>query len=311
MSGTPRDRPGMDLVSGPDVGGGFLFQLTSEPLGPMRRFTIHVQEGGLDGGEPPVAGPSALGFERASGMCPLGGRVCWHRELELPAEEAMRVRFAYNRLRFVIRPLLEQKAAGRPVPFAAGLAETVRRIAAPLKAAGIPWVIGGSAAPALLGAETAPRDLDLATTGEGVRVMAESLAEFLIEPAARTRWHAGPVRWAARAFVGTFQDGLPVEWAEALPAGTALPAGELEWTEETLAHPLTARVGDEEVPVAPPEYALVKSLVTGRKDRLSVLLRLIERRGPNLPLLDRLLTAAAIPPEARRALPPTLGGPPG
>ncbi len=292
----------MDLVSGPDVGGGFLFQLTVESRGPVGRFTVHVQEGGIDGGDPPVSSPAAAGFHRAEGMCPLGGRTCWHLEYEAPLSEAMRVRFAYNRLRFVIRPMLEQRTGGRPVPFAAGLTETLRRVKGPLASQGIPWIIGGSAAPTLLGAPLAPLDLDLGTTQEGVVAIAEALSEYLIEPAARSRWATGPPRWAARAFVGTLQEGLRVEWAEALPAAPSPSVPDLEWGSETLAHPVWARVEGEEIPVVPPEYALVKYFAGGRSDRVEPMLSLVARRGPDWTLLDRLLSVGGLAQERGASL---------
>lgn len=292
----------MDLVSGPDVGGGFLFQLTVDASGALGRYVVHVQEGGIDGGEPPVASPATLGFTVASGMCPLGGRACWHREFELDRAEAMRVRFAYNRLRFVIRPMLEQRATGRPVPFQAGVTETVRRLKGSLAAQKIPWVIGGSAAPALLGASLAPLDLDLGTTREGVGAIAEALSEFLIEPAARTRWGTGPPRWAGRAFVGTFQEGLPVEWAEVSAGEEPATASALEWTTEALARPVVAHLGDEELPVVAPEYALVKYLATGRGDRLDPTVALVGRRGPDWDLLGRLLSRVDVPEGRKTSL---------
>ena len=301
----------MELVSGPDVGGGLLLQLTREPADPLVRYTIHAQEGGIDAGEGPAASPASIGFVAATTGCSIGGRHCFHRTMEAPSDQEAKVRFAYNRLRFVLRPLLRQVGGQQPVPFDQGLATTLGRIVAPLRQAQVPWLVGGSAAPTLLGAAIRPHDLDIATTRDGVHLIADALADQLIEPVSRGSWGDAPPRWGARAFVGTFQDGLAVEWAEAIPDALAHGAHRFDWSVERLNHPIDARVGGWTVPVAPPEVAVVVAAVRGPAERLPALAALFRNRSPSWPLLDHLLDAAEATEVDRRrvteVLPPRGG----
>ena len=291
----------MELVSGPDVGGGFLFQLTSEAAGELTRFTTHIQEGGIDGGEPTAGSPETIGFKVSERPCAIGGRHCWHREVESPTSHALRARFAYNRLRFVIGPMIRQHEPSVAVPFASGVREVARRIAAPLDAAHQAWMIGGSAAPALWGAAVEPRDLDLSTTREGVEVIAEALGEYLIEPPGRSRWGPGAARWGARAFVGTFKDGLRVEWAEATPDGDAAPGPGAEWSEGVLSQALRTPLDEWLVPVAAPEFGLVKSLLRADDSRTAAILELTRTRGLDRRLVDRLVDGYTADPARRSA----------
>ena len=272
----------MELVSGPDVGGGFLFQLTRERAEPLATYTVHAQEGGLDGGNPPAGTPADVGFARASGMCPIGGRRCFHRTFAVPILENARVRFAYNRLRFVIGPMLEQRAGRRPVRYAEGLDTALPRIADALGASQAPWMVGGSAGAELQGAAIGPRDLDLVTTADGVRTVGAALEEFLIEAPAQTRWADGVERLAARAFVGTLTDGLLVEWAEAVADGG-------EWSRATMGRATLVDRKGVKVPVAPIEFALAKALKLGDADRQSAILRAVPRTH-----LDPVLVAGLL-----------------
>lgn len=297
----------MELVSGPDVGGGFLFQLTVDGGELNSVFTFHAQEGGIDGGEGTAGSPQALGFAVPDRMCPIGGRICWHREFEVPTLEALKVRFAYNRLRFVIGPTLRQKSGEVPVPFDAGVRETLRHIVAPLTEAKVPWFVGGSSAPTLLGAKLDPRDLDLGTTGAGVRIIGDALAPYIVEPVALTRMSDGGRRWAGRAFVGTFQDGLLVEWAE-LP-GPSPASGPLhEWSTEVLEAAEPCSVDEWQVLVAPPEVALVKALTARREPRIREILPLVQARPVHRSLLDRLLPDQGPTAGLRQALATRLSG---
>lgn len=277
----------MELVSGPDVGGGFLFQLTRVRAEPLATYTVHAQDGGLDGGNPPAGTPADVGFRPAAGMCPIGGRRCYHREFAIPLAENSRVRFAYNRLRFVIGPMLEQRVGRRPVGYAEGIATTLSRIAGALGPTHIPWMVGGSTAAALRGAAIAPRDVDLLTGPEGVDAIAGALEEFLVEPPAVTAWGDEAPRRAARAFVGTLTDGLRVEWAEPpVPA----PA---EWSAHALQRPERVRWGELEVPVAPIEYALANALRAANAERTRAILAVRPPTSIDRGLLDALLEDAA------------------
>lgn len=292
----------MELVSGPDVGGGHLLQLSRDPGDPLDRFTVHAQEGGIDGGDAPGASPAAIGFSPVRVPCSLGGRHCFHREYAAPSGDLPKVRFAYNRLRFTLGTMLRQATRLQPVPFARGLEATLERIVDPLTRAHVPWLVGGSAAPAILGARIDPHDLDLATTREGVHLIAEALADQLIDPEGQDVGEAPPARWGARAFVGTFQDGLLVEWAEAIPDREARGPHRFAWSEERLRTPVSAGVGRWTVPVAPPEVAVVSSLLRGPAARLPALRPLFADRPPSRPLLETLLTAAGATPADRERL---------
>lgn len=272
----------MELVSGPDVGGGFLFQLTRERTEPLATYTVHAQEGGLDGGERPAGTPADVGFERAPGMCSIGGRRCYHRSYGVPLLEHARVRFAYNRMRFVIGPMLEQRVGRRPARYAEGLDVALPRIAQALGGARIPWMVGGSAGAELRGAAIVPRDLDLVTTAEGVSAVAAGLEEFLIEPPSQTHWSDGVERRAARAFVGTLQDGLRVEWAEAVA-----PTG--EWSRPTMAGAQVVVRKGVEVPVAPVEFCLAKAFQRGDAERWGAILAALPRSQLDPDLVAGLL----------------------
>ncbi|HYK92437.1 MAG TPA: hypothetical protein VEY07_00120 [Thermoplasmata archaeon] len=291
----------MEMVSGPDVGGGFLFQLTTDPRGENSLFTIHAQEGGLDGGEPTAGTPEHAGFEIHEGMCPVGGRQCWHREFELNSSEALRVRFAYNRLRFVMGSMLRQSDPAVTVPFDSGLREVVKRVVGPMRDAGEPWFIGGSAAPAILGARVEPRDLDLGTTRRGVQIIAEALGEYLIEPPARSDWGSASAWWGARAFVGTFKDGIRAEWAEARPGGSPRDGPEYEWSRPSLDQSVPSTVDEWPVRVAPPEIALVKSLHRGDERRTTAILELFRASRADRALFDQLVDGYTTDPATREA----------
>jgi hypothetical protein len=239
-------------------------------------------------------------------MCPIGGRNCWHREVEVAAADALRARFAYNRLRFVFAAALSGAVGARPVPFTAAIEEVVARVAPSLASAGVPWIVGGSGAAALQGVRIEPRDIDLATTSEGVRRMGDVLAEYLIEPVGRSRWGGGPPRWAARAFVGTFQEGVRVEWAEA----EAPASGPSEWSVVTLEHPEWTQLKGTEVPVVPLEFALVKAHRLERRDRVDAIVERLREVGTNRELLDRLLAAAGGSDPANSRLTARLEGAP-
>lgn len=286
----------MELVSGPDVGGGFLFQLTRARAEPRATYTVHAQEGGLDGGVEAAGTPADVGFSLLPAMCPIGGRRCYHRTFEVTVAEHARMRFAYNRMRFVIGPMLEQRAGRRAVPFAEGAATALARIAPAMAAAGAPWMVGGSGAAALGGAGIAPTDLDLLTDRDGVDRVAEALEEFLIEPPAITEWPNGGARRAARAFVGTLTEGLRVEWAE--PASDRAASGDEagEWTAATMARARSVRWRDLSVPVAPPEFALATALRRSDERRTAAILASRPASAFDAERLDTLLADA---PEAR------------
>ena len=217
-----------EMLSGPDLGGGYLHQLSRDRTGSVSGFTYHAQEGGIDAQGPPRGPLDVLGFEITETPCQFGGRGCWHREFALPASDADAVRRAYNRWRFVSAALLEQRYASAAVPLDAALAELADRVLAPLARRGIPAWIGGSTSAFLQGIAVSPRGISLGTSREGVKEIGAALLDFLIEPVAPTRW-GGALRYAGRAFVGTLVAGVRVQFAA--PAGAAsAPGSAREWS---------------------------------------------------------------------------------
>ncbi|MCI4358633.1 MAG: hypothetical protein L3J99_06360 [Thermoplasmata archaeon] len=225
-----------EMVSGPDLGAGFLYQLTRNRTGPQSTFTFHAQEGGQDASGPPIGTPEPFGWARSSVMCPFGGRKCWHRTFETPDREVGGVRAAYNRTRFVMEALLAQAYRNAPVPWAVALEEWLSRVVPVLEQDNAPWCLTHSTGSAVMAASTTVSGLSMRTTPAGVRAVASAIPEYLVEPAATTEWD-GRLRFASRAFIGTLRDGVRVEWASPRdPTGSASPQieGTIEWKGRSL-----------------------------------------------------------------------------
>jgi len=284
----PATAPGgasFELVSGPDLGGGFLHQLTVERLGPVQKFVFHAQDGGMDANGPPKGSPEPFGWRLFAGMCLIGGRRCWHREFAVPLSDALAVRNAYNRTRFVMEAMIAHEYGGVPVPLDAAL-ETV---ADQLNAAEprIPWYVGGSLSLRLQGAAVAPKSIHLGTTPEGVARIATALTEFATEPAAPTEWAGQPVL-AARAFVGTLRAGARVGWA--FPTDDAESHRLSEWT--SLAQgvaPRTVEWHARAIPVAPVEATMVRWAERAGLSRVEALAPWLTQRPLDRALLERLV----------------------
>ena len=129
-----------DLLSGPDLGAGYLHQLSIDRE-PESWFTYHAQVGGLDANGPPIGPLDSIGFVHPRVACQFGGSRCWHRRFALPATETATVRATYNRHRFVLQATLDQLYAGAPIPFESALKELLDRIESPLRSDGIPLYI--------------------------------------------------------------------------------------------------------------------------------------------------------------------------
>lgn len=281
-----------EMLSGPDLGAGYLHQLTTERDGDRSTFTHHAQDGGQDANGPPKGPLEVFGFVHPPSPCPFGGPRCWHRRFLLPFAETARVRPCYNRARFVLQAMLDQVYDGAPVAVGPALAEVAGR----LIGAGLTpddWRVGGSAGAWLLGAPVVPRDIDLAVRRAAVDRVGPALVEYLIEPTATTDWPGVGIVRAARAFVGTFVAGSRVEWAVPLEPGAPVS----EWNLDSGAPPAVRVERDcRSIPVARPEPALVRA---ARKRR-----REVPEFGAWLRAygLDRELLEAAI---ARERLDPT------
>jgi hypothetical protein len=292
---------GSELLSGPDLGAGYLHQLSIDREEERTTFTYHAQDGGADANGPPKGPLDVFGFVHPPSSCMFGGPRCWHRRFLLPFSETSRVRHAYNRNRFVLATMLEQVYDHRPAAVAASLAEVVDKIAAPLGRDRIDWYVGGSAAAWLLGASVVPHDLDLGTTREGVDRIASLLAEYLIEPLAPTDWPAAGIVRGARAFVGTFQEGTRVEWA--VPIEPRSPLKFEEWGGRTETVRLTeASFRGHSIRVTRPEYALVRAFEQHRPSDAEAIAGVVRRLGPDGELLDVLLARTHLTAPERKAI---------
>lgn len=289
------------MLSGPDLGGGYLHQLSLDPVRDGTMFTFHAQDGGSDAGGPPKGPLDTYGYVHPPSPCMFGGPRCWHRRFLLPQSEAPRVRQAYNRGRFVLETMIGQTYEGGSVALEMGLREVVQRIGPPLEREGVEWYIGGSGAAWLLGARLEPRDLDLGTTRAGVDRIAALLAEYLIEPVGPTDWPGSGIVRAARAFVGTFREGVRVEWSVPLEPREIRPFE--EWSGKAgVARLEPVTFEGRPVRVTRPEYALVRAAERGRATAVRAIVDLLRVRGTDRELLLELLGPSRIPPLERERL---------
>ena len=290
-----------ELLSGPDLGGGYLHQLSIDREGDATLFTHHAQEGGQDAGGPPVGELGALGFARTAVPCMFGGPRCWHRRYLLPFSAAPRVRAAYQRHRFVLDRMLRQLAGESPIAIDDALLELIRRVAAPLSVESVPWYIAGSTSVRLLAGAGAPRDIDVGTTRAGVDRLGALLADYLVEPVGPTDWPVGRLVVGARAFVGSPRSGARVEWAVPLA-----PDEPQQWEEFAptagVTRTMPARFGTVELLVSRPEYALVRAAEKDRPASVTAALAAIRRVGLDGDLLDVLLGRSGLSEGGRASL---------
>jgi hypothetical protein len=287
-----------EMLSGPDLGAGYLHQLSIDREGERTTFTYHAQEGGQDAGGPPKGSLEPFGYTHPASSCQFGGPRCWHRRFLQPFAATAKVRMAYNRSRFVLETMLAQAHDGAPVGIEPALQEVVGRIAPPLRAEGVDWYIGGSTAAWVLGAPLTPGDIDLGTTRAGVDRIAALLGEYLIEPVGPTDWPRSGIVHGARAFVGTFREGARVEWA--VPIDPASPSRWGEWSGKP-GEARTMAVEWRGVPlhVTRAEYALVRAWEAKGPERVGALLSLTRRLGPDRALITELLSRSTLSPAAR------------
>lgn len=288
-----------EMLSGPDLGGGYLHQLTTRSDGKRARFTYHAQSGGADASGPPLGPLDAFGFRHPSEPCPFGGPRCWHRSFETAPGAATTVRQSYNRMRFVLTTLLEQRYAGRPVAVEAALTELIARLGDPGSSGSGWWYVGGSTAAWLQGAALAPNDIDLGTDPAGVPRIAEALKEYLVEPLAVTEGGGGVPVLAARAFVGTMREGALTEWGA--DQALAPRAGRFyEWSgDPQRVRTRTVPFQGHTVVVTRPEYALVRALEKGRTASVEAIRASLRSIGVDRDLWSELLTQSTLSAERR------------
>lgn len=289
------------MVSGPDLGGGYLHQLTVDRHGALLRFTFHAQIGGVDASGPPLGPLDPFGFVHPPSPCQFGGPRCFHRSFELPTASEASVRLAYNRFRFVLATLLEQQYGGRAPGIESALAEIAGRLGGAPSRADRWWYVGGSTAAFLQGASVVPNDVDLGVGEAGIPWVAEQLREYLIEPLAQTEW-AGRRMFGARAFVGTMREGARTEWGLPHPGAKGDRGRFDEWSGDPLrVRTRTVSFHGMEFVVTRPEYALVRSLEKGREERAGAIRALLSSLGVDRDLLTELLARSSLAPDRRRA----------
>ncbi|HYA54569.1 MAG TPA: hypothetical protein VEG42_03090 [Thermoplasmata archaeon] len=288
-----------ELLSGPDLGGGYLHQLSVDLHDATTTFTHHAQEGGQDAGGPPVGELGVLGFVHPPAPCMFGGPRCWHRRFLLPRSAASLVRSTYQRHRFVLDLMLRQAHGGAPVAFEAALRELVSRLTEPLRAEGIEWYIAGSGSVWLAGGGGAPHDLDVGTSRAGVERIGELLREYLIEPVAPTDGSNGRLVVGGRAFVGSPKAGSRVEWAVPLEPRAPLPLEELVGA-PGVSRTVEVPFGDgPRIRISRPEYALLRAAERDRPVAVEAAIRAIESLGADGELLEVLLARSSLPEGAR------------
>ena len=288
-------------MSGPDLGAGYLHQLSRDVDGRTTTFTYHAQVGGQDANGPPLGPLDDFGFTVTPTPCMFGGPRCVHRRFLLPFEATARVRQTYNRNRFVLELMLRQRFGDVPPTVERGVAELLDRLAAPLAADGIEWYVGGSAGVWLLGGAVAPRDIDLGTTRAGVDRIGEMLADYLIEPVGPTDWPGAGIVHAARAFVGTFHEGVRVEWAVPIEPRALVPLEEFSGR-PGVARRSSATWQGRSIAVSRPEYDLVRAAEHRRPAQVDAVAAVVRRLGADEELLTTLLGRSALDPAARAAV---------
>jgi hypothetical protein len=122
----------------------------------------------------------------------------------------------YERFSACVPALLAQAAEREPPPWERSL-EALHRA---LDAAGIEWMLCGSAALAIRGVQVVPRDIDLTVTDHEATV--DVLGGLLVEPPIKTNG-----QWVAEWF-GRAWDATRIEWA----AETRPDLDDHEWTSD-------------------------------------------------------------------------------
>jgi hypothetical protein len=277
-----------EMLSGPDLGAGYLHQLTTDRDGDRTTFTYHAQDGGADANGPPKGPLDVLGFVHPPSPCQFGGPRCWHRRFLLPFAETPRVRQTYNRNRFVLQTMLDQSYSGAPVAAESALGELVDRITRSGELSEDDWYVAGSAGARVLGAAVVPHEVDLGVTRTGVDRLAPILGDYLIEPLSTTDWPEVGIVRGARAFVGTFTSGARVAWS--LPLEAAANAPVLDRGGRTGGtRVLTASFHGRSIRVARPEYALVRAAEQKDAARVGAVGALVAKLGADRELLGILL----------------------
>jgi hypothetical protein len=194
--------------------------------------------------------------------------------------------------------MISQAYSARPVPVEPGLAEVVQRLASILDREGIDWYIGGSVAAWIEGAHVEPHDLDIGTTRAGVDRIAALLSEYLIEPVGPTDWPGSGIVHAARAFVGTFRDGIRVEWSVPLEPREIRPCE--EWSGRAgVARLVPWTFHGHRIQLARPEYSLVRAAARGRSSVVAAIAEILQQRGIDRELLWALLEQTTLPASER------------
>jgi hypothetical protein len=165
----------------------------------------------------------------------------------------------FGRFAASAQALLDQTARRAPMPWEAALETVLARTD------GVDWWLAGSGALAVRGIIDDPRDLDLVTSEAGSTLLAERLADLLVEPV------SGGGGWIAASFGRAFAGGR-VEWVGAVRP--SVDDGEPADFGPTAAGRLdTVRWRGHELRVPPLDLQLAVSRRRGLDDRAAAIER--------------------------------------
>ncbi len=287
----------VELVSGPDLGGGYLHQLSRVRTAPAESlFTYHAQDGGADADGPPIGSLEPLGHFHPPEPCMFGGPRCWHRAFRVPDAETRAVRTAYNRFRFALATALAQRYRSAPFPFERTLAEVFGPLRAYATSGERPVYVRGDAALGLHGIERPAAMIELVVTRPIADELARTWREALIEPFAPRFTENGSTTIGGRAWIGPFTAGAIVDWAVPDTAGgskrTGLPP-------EAIA---TVVRDGREWPVARLEVLYLEAFTARDAERERAIAERLRAVGAHRVLLESLARDRGLAPEEAERL---------
>ncbi len=166
---------------------------------------------------------------------------------------------AYHNFQQYIEPMLLQAAGMTPVPWS----ESLLALLAMLDEMDTDWWLLGSAALAVRGLPTSPRDIDLVVSDSGVFHLQELLLEYVVQPVIVTPG------WVHNSFARAFLH-CRVEWV-----GGVVPIADAEYASDQ--GPIAASRlevvswGGYEIRVPPLELQLSVSRQRGLNDRVNLI----------------------------------------
>ena len=282
------------MLSGPDLGAGFLHQLSVEGDTDPRTFTYHAQDGGADAAGPPKGSLDVLDFVHPPSACMYGGPRCWHRRFRLPFADLPKVRLAYNRNRFVLQAMIDQAYAGVKTGHGRCPHRTGRPGHRPARRGGDPVVRRGFGRGLAAGS---PRGAPGHRSRHDPRGSDPPWrAPRTIPHRARRAHGSGGWDWRAGC------TGVPrnvreggarrVVGANGPPRAPLLPPS--SGASRSGCVSLAVRYRNHELKVTRPEYSLVRAAERGRNEPAIALATLVRELGPDHELLATLLRGSSL-----------------